>query len=141
MFLIRHNMPEGITDSTGWVNTQRRRRRCDGADAVRRDQLALVFRRGARRTVTSDLLRRCCWQRLLFVAMMFIATAMAVCLVASKGGIDPAAHAEVIDFGKFVVLAITETCAVRMAAVFMMSLATIWLKTGLMPRWLVAAAT
>jgi hypothetical protein len=26
-----------------------------------------------------------------------------------------------------------------MAAVFMISLATIWLKTGLMPRWLVAA--
>ena len=43
-----------------------------------------------------------------------------------------------IDFGKFVVLAITKTYAIRMAAVFMMSLATIWLKTGLMPRWLVA---
>jgi hypothetical protein len=44
----------------------------------------------------------------------------------------------VIDFGKFVVRAITKTYAIRMAAVFMMSLATIWLKTGLMPRWLVA---
>ena len=63
---------------------------------------------------------------------------MAAGLVASKGVIDPAAHAEVIDFGKFVVLAITKTYAIRMAAVFMMSLATIWLKTGLMPRWLVA---
>ena len=56
----------------------------------------------------------------------------------SKGVIDPAAHTEVIDFGKFVVLAIAKTYAIRMAAVFMMSLATIWLKTGLMPRWLVA---
>ena len=35
-------------------------------------------------------------------------------------------------------LAITKTYAVRMAAVFMMPLVTIWLKTGLMPRWLVA---
>ncbi len=77
---------------------------------------------------------------LLFVAMMFVATAMAAGLMASKGVIDPAAHAEVIDFGKFVVLAITKTYAVRMAAVFMMSLATIWLKTGLMPRWLVAVS-
>ena len=34
-------------------------------------------------------------------------------------------------------LALTKTYAVRMAAVFMMSLATIWLKTGLMQRWLV----
>ena len=34
-------------------------------------------------------------------------------------------------------LAATKTYAIRMAAVFMMSLATIWFKTGLMPRWLV----
>jgi hypothetical protein len=36
-----------------------------------------------------------------------------------------------------VMLALSQTYAVRMAAVFMMSLATIWLRTGLMPRWLV----
>ena len=29
--------------------------------------------------------------------------------------------------------------AIRMAAVFMMSLVTIWLRTALMPRWLVIA--
>ena len=34
-------------------------------------------------------------------------------------------------------LTLSKTYALRMAAVFMMSLATIWLKTGLMPRWLV----
>jgi hypothetical protein len=34
-------------------------------------------------------------------------------------------------------LTLSKTYAVRMAAVFMISLATIWLKTGLMPRWLV----
>jgi hypothetical protein len=32
---------------------------------------------------------------------------------------------------------LTKTYALRMGAVFMISLATIWLKTGLMPRWLV----
>lgn len=32
---------------------------------------------------------------------------------------------------------LTKTYALRMAAVFMFSLATIWLKTSLMPRWLV----
>ena len=36
-----------------------------------------------------------------------------------------------------VLLAVSKTYALRMAAVFMISLATIWLKTGLMPRWLV----
>jgi hypothetical protein len=34
-------------------------------------------------------------------------------------------------------MALTKTYALRMGAVFMMSLATIWLRTGLMPRWLV----
>ena len=34
-------------------------------------------------------------------------------------------------------LKLSKTYALRMAAVFMMSLATIWLRTGLMPRWLV----
>ena len=34
-------------------------------------------------------------------------------------------------------LTLSKTYALRMAAVFMISLATIWLKTGLMPRWLV----
>jgi hypothetical protein len=40
-------------------------------------------------------------------------------------------------FGQMLLLALSKTYALRMAAVFMMSLATIWLKTGLMPRWLV----
>ena len=40
-------------------------------------------------------------------------------------------------FGQMVLLALSKTYALRMAAVFMISLATIWLSTGLMPRWLV----
>ena len=39
--------------------------------------------------------------------------------------------------GQMALLALTKTYAIRMAAVFMISLATIWLKTGLMQRWLV----
>ena len=74
----------------------------------------------------------------LFLAMMFVSTAVAAGLVASNAGVtDPSAHAETIQFGKMMMLAASQTYAVRMAAVFMMSLATIWLRTGLMPRWLV----
>ena len=47
------------------------------------------------------------------------------------------AHPDVATFGQMVLLAVPKTYALRMAAVFMISLATIWLKTGLMPRWLV----
>ena len=38
-----------------------------------------------------------------------------------------------------VLLTVAKTYALRMAAVFMISLATIWRKTGLMPGWLVIA--
>jgi hypothetical protein len=75
---------------------------------------------------------------LLFLAMTFSATAAGVALSSSHAFTqDAAAHAEVVAFGQMLMLALTKTYALRMAAVFMISLATIWLKTGLMPRWLV----
>lgn len=75
---------------------------------------------------------------LLFLAMMFASTAVGVGLGArGEVVVDPAAHTEVVTFGQLVLLALSKTYALRMAAVFMMSLATIWLKTALMPRWLV----
>ena len=75
---------------------------------------------------------------LLFLAMMFVAVGVGAGLEAiSNDVVDPAAHGEVATFGQMVLLAVSKTYALRMAAVFMISLATIWLKTGLMPRWLV----
>jgi hypothetical protein len=75
---------------------------------------------------------------LLFLAMMFVAMGVGAGLEATNSLVlDPAAHSEMATFGQMVLLAVSKTYALRMAAVFMMSLATIWLKTGLMPRWLV----
>ena len=75
---------------------------------------------------------------LLFLAMVFSSSAIGAGLAASGHLIDSAAgHNDVAAFGQMEVLSLTKTYAVRMAAVFMISLATIWLKTGLMPRWLV----
>lgn len=75
---------------------------------------------------------------LLFLAMLFAASAVGVALSTSNSlATDAAAHAEVVAFGQVLMMTLTKTYALRMAAVFMMSLATIWLKTGLMPRWLV----
>lgn len=75
---------------------------------------------------------------LLFLAMTFASSAVGAGLVASRAGmVDPAMHAEVAAFGQMLLLALSKTYGLRMAAVFMISLATIWLKTGLMPRWLV----
>ena len=75
---------------------------------------------------------------LTFLAMMFVAAGVGAGLEASNRIIgDVPAHTEVATFGQMVLLAVAKTYALRMAAVFMISLATIWLKTGLMPRWLV----
>ena len=75
---------------------------------------------------------------ILFLAMMFVSSAVGAALIASKAGmVDPAAHSDVAAFGQMLLMALSKTYGVRMAAVFMISLATIWLKTGLMPRPLV----
>ena len=75
---------------------------------------------------------------LLFLAMTFVAGAVGVALSESHSfAIDTATHADVVAFGQVLMMTLTKTYALRMAAVFMMSLATIWLKTSLMPRWLV----
>lgn len=75
---------------------------------------------------------------LLFLAMMFVAVGVGAGLEAISGHVvDPSAHTEVATFGQMVLLSVSKTYALRMGAVFMISLATIWLRTGLMPRWLV----
>ena len=67
---------------------------------------------------------------LLFLAMMFVSTGVAGALVATDVGVtDPATHVAVVAFGNMIVVSIAKTYAIRMAAVFMISLATIWLKT------------
>ena len=145
LILIRVKMPEGVGGSAEWLDSQ-----SDGISTatklmpfagitflwfigVVRDNLG----RYEDRFFASVLLG----SGLLFLAMMFVSTAVAAALVATNAGVtDRAAHVEVIVFGKMVVVSAAKTYAIRMAAVFMISLATIWLKTGLMPRWLVAAS-
>lgn len=76
---------------------------------------------------------------LLFLAMTFVSTACGVALIATNKVVaDPETHTAVVTFGQTLMLTLSKTYALRMAAVFMISLATIWLKTGLMPKWLVA---
>jgi hypothetical protein len=76
---------------------------------------------------------------LLFLAMMFVATAVGVGLVKSRQlDLDGGRRDAVALFGQELVTTLSNTYALRMGAVFMISLATIWLKTRLMPKWLVA---
>jgi hypothetical protein len=145
LILIRVKMPEGAGDSTEWLDS--------GSGGILTAAKLMPFagitflwfiavvRDGLGRYEDRFFASVFLGSGLLFLAMMFVSTAIAAALVASNTGVtDPAAHAEVIALGKLIVLSASKTYAIRMAAVFMMSLATIWLKTGLMPRWLVVVS-
>ena len=75
---------------------------------------------------------------LLFLAMVFVAMAIAGSILA-VGRIDAqiSLSNEIIYFGRALMLQVSNVYALRMAGVSMISLATIWWRTGLMPRWLV----
>ena len=74
---------------------------------------------------------------LLFLAMVFISMAIAGGILTTFlmiTGDKP--DYTVIYFGRALMLHISNVYALRMAGVTMISLATIWIRTGLMPRWL-----
>lgn len=143
LVLIRTNMPEGVQDSSSWLTSQR--------GYIKTATVLMPFagisflwfigvvRDGLGRLEDRFFATVVLGSGLLFLATMFLVAAVAAALVAFDSGVvDGRAHAEVINFGRMIVLSASKTYAVRMGAVFIISLATIWLKTGLMPRWLVA---
>jgi hypothetical protein len=72
---------------------------------------------------------------LLFLAMIFASAAIAGGILASYAiASDTLIKSGVITFGRAIMYTITNVYAVRMAAVFMISLATIWTRTHVMPR-------
>jgi hypothetical protein len=75
---------------------------------------------------------------LLFLAMVFVSMAVTGSLLAStRIAANKNLQDEVIHFGRALMFQISNDYALRMAGVFMISLGTIWLRTGIMPRWLV----
>ncbi|AOW94328.1 hypothetical protein BFN03_02690 [Rhodococcus sp. WMMA185] len=72
---------------------------------------------------------------LLFLASVFVSMAVAGGVLAI-GRHSDIPQDMIVQFGREVMLQINNVYAVRMAGVFMISLGTIWLRTGLMPRWL-----
>lgn len=74
---------------------------------------------------------------LLFLAMVFVSMAIADgILVSSQVGSGESPGLEIISFGRTMMYQINNVYAVRMASISMISLGTIWWRTGLMPRWL-----
>ncbi|PWB55233.1 MAG: hypothetical protein C3F13_04770 [Anaerolineales bacterium] len=74
---------------------------------------------------------------LLFLAMVFVSTAIAGGILTTYTMVTgETPDYLVIIFGRALMLHISNVYALRMAGVTMISLGTIWLRTGLMPRWL-----
>lgn len=74
---------------------------------------------------------------LLFLAMIFAASAVAGGLATSfSATLAETLNAEVYQFGRMVMSQFFTIYALRMAGVFVISLGTIWFRTGLMPSWL-----
>jgi hypothetical protein len=72
---------------------------------------------------------------LLFLAMMFVTAAIAGGMLSSYAiEADTLVKSGVVTFGRAVMFTVNNVYGVRMASVFMISLATIWIRTRVMPR-------
>jgi hypothetical protein len=74
---------------------------------------------------------------LLYLGMTFVAASLAGGLLASYTvAPNTLIGSDTYTFGRMVMYQISNVYGVRMAGVFMISLGTIWVRTGVMPRWL-----
>jgi hypothetical protein len=74
---------------------------------------------------------------LLFLAMFFASAALAGGILAGQAAASgQLMSGGVYAFSRAVAYLLLNTYAFKMAGVFMMSLGTIWVRTGVMPRWL-----
>ncbi|MGY4710847.1 hypothetical protein ACXDF8_15015 [Mycolicibacterium sp. CBM1] len=143
LILIRSSLPEGAQPGSQWLDAASGKMRIA---AVLMPFAGIAFlwfigvvRDGFGRFEDKFFSTVFLGSGLLFLAMMFVTSSIGAGLSGSNSavGSDALGHSEVAVFGQMVVLALSKTYALRMAAVFMISLATIWLRTELMPRWLV----
>lgn len=140
MVLIRTALPEGGVPGSQWLDA--------GSPRLRLAALLMPFagisflwfigvvRDGLGRYEDRFFASVFLGSGLLFLAMLFASSAVGAGLVAISGTSGDT-RTEVAAFGQAVMLSLSKTYGVRMAAVFMLSLATIWRKTILMPRWLI----
>jgi hypothetical protein len=142
LYLIRSSLPEGGAPGSQWV---------DGAAGKIKLASALmpfsgiaflwfigVVRDGFGKFEDKFFSTVFIGSGLLFLAMIFASSAAGAGLVASREFVtDEASRTEVSAFGQAMLTSLSTTYALRMAGVFMISLGTIWLKTRLMPSWLV----
>ena len=142
IILIRSSLPEGADPGSQWLTDGKGKIRF-AAELMPFAGISFLWFIGVVRAGLGELEDRffatvTLGSGLLFLAMMFTSSAVGAGLAATNAAVgESIAGYGVGVFGQMLLLHLSKTYALRMAAVFMMSLATIWLRTDLMPRWLV----
>ncbi|MDW5612961.1 hypothetical protein [Mycolicibacterium sp. D5.8-2] len=138
LVLLRSSIPDDPFAQIAWVSGGRTR---IGAALVLAPMAAIAFLWfiGVMRDVLGDFEDRFFasvffGSGLLFVAMTAVSMGIAGAILTITE-IPGVASNGLIYFGRSLMLQISNVWGVRLAAVFMISLATIWIRTGLMPRW------
>jgi len=140
--LLRSALPDDVTVTADWLDDAAVTRISIGLGLVPFAGIAFLWFMGVVRDRfkdTEDQLFSSVFigSGLLFLAMIFVSCAIAGGIVASVPFItDETSRNEFSSFGRAVMLQITNIYALRMAGVFLISLATMWLRTRVMPRWL-----
>ena len=140
--LIRSSLPEGAEPGSQWLTEGNTKIRV-AAELMPFAGISFLWFIGTVRAGMGELEDRffatvTFGSGLLFLAMMFASSAVGGALSATNSALGESIAGNGVGvFGQMMLLHLSKTYGLRMAAVFMMSLTTIWLRTGLMPRWLV----
>jgi hypothetical protein len=139
--LLRSSMPENLIGDNAWVDQTGQQIKIALA-LMPFAGIAFLWFIGVVRDLLGDFEDRFfstvfLGSGLLFLGMVFVAMAIGggILAVAQVEGADFPKD-EIIFFARAFMFQVSNVYALRMAGVFMISLGTIWLRTGLLPRWL-----
>ena len=142
LVLLRSALPDRLTAGADWLDAGAAARLNIGLALVPFAGIAFLWFMGVVRDrfkESEDQLFSSVFigSGLLFLAMVFVSAALAGGIVTTIPLIaDQGSRAEVATFGRAVMLQVSNVYALRMAGVLLISLGTMWLRTGVMPRWL-----
>jgi len=141
LVLLRSAIPQTLTDDIAWTDQGNQRIKF-ALVLMPFAGIAFLWFIGVVRDLLGDFEDRFfstvfLGSGLLFLGMVFVAMAIGggILAVAQVEGAD-FPREEIIYFARALMFQVSNVYALRMAGVFMISLGTIWLRTGLLPRWL-----
>lgn len=141
LVLVRTAMPPAERDAGTWLSDSGRRNSVQFAlNLVPFAGIAFLWFIGVVRDRIGDAEDRFfatvfLGSGILFVAMLFVASAAAAGLIAGEAS-GGSRSAELWKYGRQLTYAVLTVYAMRMAAVFMIATSTILLRSGVLPKWL-----